>query len=379
MPLDKYANEILQKGWNLKTHPFCPTEYPDGAPIATEVFQGPLDSRKDTRLIRFYFDLYDWGAEEILGEISEQVILKRFPAAAQRLDPECLLFLISGAQRSGKHSLSNLILHKIEYEHHEPVLEFNVPLDSTNAATTVKTVARAFIDEYVKHNNQPTEDTFWKIYDREIKEGDVGESSAYSNLFQRLKGKLPANFKRPIVPVVTGADHWDTWQLIYNSTKYLCDYIMVHTHRTDYANAAYVAMKNSKSVAWVKAMDLGEDELHNYLISRLGKERLHQANHEDIHPFSKEAIRVLFARTRKKSRSGTRRRRRHKVGQEETVRREIGWINETLRRAMDEHIAVLSGILEKGKLQVKDCNPDAFLIDADILLRIRDEYLNWGR
>jgi hypothetical protein len=91
----------LETLYFLKSHPFG------------EVYEAPLDPRTDSAHIFYYVDVYDWTRSQFLCRISPENSFEVFPHLDARA---AMLVLIAGPNQTGRESLRNLILHKIEEE-----------------------------------------------------------------------------------------------------------------------------------------------------------------------------------------------------------------------------------------------------------------------
>ena len=278
-------SEIL-KQWQLRTHPFSPRMdakgevYKDdtGAEVDRSFWQQPLDPQIDSRFINFYFDFYDWQRSDLIQHISRQTAFQKFTAVNALRDPKSLLIIIQGSDGTGRESLRNLILHKINEESggSAPVC-VEVELDSFNHGENIKQIARTFYDAYGNSSYQkPTGAELKVIYEEEKDAPNPGAETFYANLFRRLNTKVRSVSKTPRMVLLlkgvltSGGDSYDTWRVIYNSTSPLFQYIIVMTTREDQANTVHnLFRRDNKNVTLIKARELELNEARDYLQARL--------------------------------------------------------------------------------------------------------------
>src|SRR4051812_42239951 len=124
------SKEYVLSQLGLRTQPFAPDVAPDGTPLATDPFATALTPNLDSRLVAYYFDLYDWKESTVFGGFSRQGLLNKFPNRSDLQEDGCLLVLISGTSQTGRGSLVNLILRKIEIARGKPPLTISVRFNS---------------------------------------------------------------------------------------------------------------------------------------------------------------------------------------------------------------------------------------------------------
>lgn len=322
-------NRILQ-ALALRTHPFFPKIGPDGAAIADGLVAGALDPRSDPRLLHYYFDLYDWSGSNILGGISREKILMRFPGAPDLRAGEPLLVILSGTSLTGRLSLANLILFAFEqYSGSKPIV---VPsaFDKLHSAENLKDLARRIIPRIAREEPSCHEEKLWSIYNREVKESGRGSSANYQVLFEGLALEIRSFCSRPIAVVASGKDSSDFWRVLYNTVRSLVTYILVITSRQAEASLCNVTMSGEGgNVAHIHAPALDLHAATRYAMQRLTEERTPDARTRDpIAPFTNESINSLYEPTGKSSR--------------EPIVWPIGWLRRTLGKALDEHLATLA-------------------------------------
>jgi hypothetical protein len=358
--------EEILKLWNLRTHPFSPEENP---PFIHDLLD-PLDPRKDARLTKFYFDLYDWeNSKRLVRLIAQNQNAERFPRQNNLVDPKSLLMLLAGPDNTGRVSLRNLILHKIELQSGHKPLEVEVDLDGMDAAANVMRVATAFLDSYdLAAETKPTYEELNKVYDRERVQLNAGLRSFYSPLFQSWRRRVQAN-PRPPVLLITGINDYESWRVIYNSTWHLFPFIIVLTTvQRDAVTCYNLLLAERKNVALIKSRELELDLARAYLQTRIGMALNNSAvqNVNQLEPFTDAALKDLYKRgpTAKPN---------------EPVSFDIQWLNRTFQRGLDEHIERLKKvILELGPEGLQNLEPQKKLISPTNLRDAR-ENLNFGK
>jgi hypothetical protein len=93
----------------------------------------------------------------------------------------------------------------------------------------------------------------------------------------------------------TRGDLYDTWQIVYNSTSTLFQYLIVLTTREDYANTVHKIFSTAnKNVTLIKARELRLDDARAYLQARLDHQRV-GATAIQLWPFTEAALAELYA------------------------------------------------------------------------------------
>jgi len=301
-------SEILKR-WQLRTHPFSPRVDAQGKPYLDEMgvavsrsfWQLPLNTQIDKRFIDFYFDFYDWQQSDLIQHISKQNLFQKFPALASLRDPKSLLIVIQGADGTGRESLRNLILHKIQEESGVPPVIAEINLDSFNHADNIKEIALTFYHSYGNSTyKSPTRDELKLIYDEGKDSPNPGAETFYAGMFKRFNQevrRVQKNHRMVLLlngTFATGGDSYDTWRVIYNSTSSLFQYIIVMTTAEKEATSIRaVFRRDNKNVTVIKARELSLDDAKNYLQARLGQERIAPVN-DRLLPFTEAALTELF-------------------------------------------------------------------------------------
>ncbi|HLZ09528.1 MAG TPA: hypothetical protein VKT80_13115, partial [Chloroflexota bacterium] len=186
-PLQPVLNRL-----GLRTNPFYPTIGPDDLPVPENLIAKALDPRQDSRLVKYYFDVYDWQGDSYFGGISTDQALKKFPRREDLPFEGPVLVLVSGTGQTGRGSLVNLIVHKIGVAEGRPPLTVDVTFDNVDKQANVKDMARRFIYVYRRDQKLSEADAreLTDLYDREIKEAGSGTESYLTTLFTTLKESL---------------------------------------------------------------------------------------------------------------------------------------------------------------------------------------------
>jgi hypothetical protein len=294
--------QVLHK-LGLRTNPFAPEIDPSGAPLSDAFWMRSLDPRQYDWVQRYYFDLYDWSGTKlspeqyILGPIGADGKLATFPSRADRAGP--LLILISSKEgQTGRTAFANLVLHTIEMTEKATPMVVQITLTSLVREQNIRDIAKSFIDTIVNEcpDAVPLEERLWQRYDREIKEPNAGQDAVYRSLFDSLRLMTNKACTQPIVFLVSGGDHYDTWKCIYYSTSALADYIIVQTSKPDAAKTCKTLIK-TKYVAHVEAPALDLPGAKRFISSRLSLQRTNAAgpaNAETLEPFTVEALQALY-------------------------------------------------------------------------------------
>lgn len=361
-------SEILKR-WQLRAHPFNPPmdakgqPYLDeqGAAVSRAFWQLPLNTQRDRRFIDFYFDFYDWNQSELIQHISKQTLFQKFPVLATLREPKSLLIVIQGSDGTGRESLRNLILHKIQEESGAGPVVIEVELDSFNHADNIKEIAQTFYDGYATSSYQaPTRAELKDIYEEGKDSPNPGAETYYAGMFRRFNMKVRSVQKTSRIVLLlkgalaTGGDSYDTWRVIYNSTSSLFQYIIVMTTDEEEANSAHeIFRRDNKNVTVIKARELWLDDARSYLQTRLDQERTAPVN-DRLSPFTEEALTVLFSHGSAVA---------NQVGQARPFNIEM--LNRTFLCAVDYHLWQLQ---KKDPTQLK---AEELLIGPATILEVR--------
>jgi hypothetical protein len=349
---------VFETLWNLRANPFDPAEDFHGTPFNPGFLLGSLDPQADPRSLGFYYDVYDWEFSKLVGGIDAAGALKRFPNATLLSAPKSLMALIWGTDDSGCESLQNLILHKIQKQHNQGPLIVRVHLESSNGAENVKFIARMFMRYYAREVALPTYEDLNRDYEMETAQQGAGRDSYFASLFQIWELDIRnKSGNRPIVLVLTGADQYEAWRVIYYSTAYLFNYIIVLTKDEQEARSCFLSLERAhKNVVLIRTRELPIEDAKAYLESRISKQRLAATGSGNAaEPFSVDALRSLYAPgSRSKELSGL----NADQGDRGAVAFSIGWLNKRFHRALQEHLSKLRAIAEaKGLGTIDDLAP----------------------
>jgi len=356
------VSELLEKIWNLRTHPFRPETDADGNPIDPNVWNSPLDPIKEPRVIPFYHDVYDWRKSSLISEILPQDLFRHFPTKAEIESTGSLIVMITGNEHTGRESLQNLILRKIKDQYNERPIVVKVTL-VMNLLESLKRIRTLFGFTYSKEEKRPTN----KSLNAAVKtaaniDGELS-ADAYATLFQMWKDLISFECARPLVLLVTGADDFDLWRQVYNSVSALFGFIVVVTKSEVRAETTDLLLRqNQRNSAVIKARPLTADAAKTYVLAKLASQRIGQTN-EPLAPFAADVITALYEPGASA-----------KPG--EAVRWEVGRLNKTLARVLDDHLGIL-GAQESAGINVKALPQEQLLIDATAL-RVARQRMNDG-
>ena len=353
------TKQIILKKLNLRTSPFSPEVGTDDKPILPRLFLRNLDPRKDRRLLKYYFDFYDLKNGKILGGLTPEEGIKNFPLCDEVDHAAPILFLISGTSQTGRSSLINLILFKIEDIFQVVPITVDAVLSSFNKAQNTKELARLFITTYTSEQPKPDSKLLWEIYERETKEDSSGSQTPYSTLFKSLNIFIRKECDRPIVFLIKGCDHYDLWSCTYDSTMGLANYLIVETSKKADAETCHnILTGEQKRVAHIFAPKLKNEQVCKFILDRLSLGRLIPSE-KSLVPFTNEAIDILFERN------------------PDTICTEplewpIGWVQASLSRVFQEHMDTLCRLVEeKGQAVLDSLPPEKLYVDKNKMWEVR--------
>lgn len=334
--------------WNLRTNPIAPSVDAAGQPLDPTLLHDTLDPGRDARVVRYYFDHYDWSRSASLARLSKQEVFQQFnPPSAGAL----LVVICGRGGRTGCRSLANLILYKIQQHAGQPPLVVDVELGGRNQPENVKACARLFIHAYAQNYKTPTFGDLMGIYTQETQGRPTGDRSYYLTLFQILRQQIRPHCSQPIVLKVTGGDHYDTWETLYNSTRSLFSYIIATTSYEPYALACHNALRDQVTVILADAFDRATTTA--FLRERLADERIPDTPALPamaLAPFSDEALEEIFRET--------------VPGQ--PVKLDIAYVKRIMRHALDAHVDKLrASAAEHGLDALRQRPARELVIDAE--------------
>lgn len=337
--------------WKLRTHPFRRPLDHQGNPLPETSLFSSLNPLEDGRLLRLYFNLYNWDNSRIVNGINGDQVFDQFPDQTSLNETQGVLILIAGEDAAGRESLQNLILHKIFLEHQnkKPVV-VRATLDGFSQDLNVKSIARTFIRQYAREGfNDPDKAELTELYKAETREKSSGTKSLYANLFFEFYESIKDYCDRPLVLLLSGGDHYDTWETVYNSTRLLFKYIIVVTNQEKYAESCVNHLSLNRAGV-IKAQRLDMTKTRLYLNSRLSAERTANLDpNYSLAPFGEEALSALFA-------PGSR------PDPDRSVRLTIGRLNKILSRAIDLHLDELVKIAQQ-----KNTRPDQLDLNETLI------------
>jgi hypothetical protein len=353
------SNDVLSAIFQLRTHPFSPSVGVDGRPIP-DPFALPLNPSTEPRHLVYYYDLYDWSGSAQVGPLDPAQVIQQFPTREDLVNFGSLLTILAGPEHCGRESLRNLLLHKIRQQNGPPLI-INLELEGGDRGQIVKQVAELFMLEYPNHFGAPTFDQLQQAFQIMTKTKVNSQYSYYANLFQFWRNQIQGACDRPLVLSIAGNPDYNTWRVLYNSTRALFSYLFVLTGDVASAQTCRKTTQGG-NVAVIVAPPLSEREALEYVLFRMSKER-HINTPPSIEPFTPAALSALYQRGPTAT---------------EGVRWKIAFLNRTMRRVLDNHLVKLVGILEsRGSLDRTLLSQQEIEIDAGAVRRAR-EALNMG-
>ena len=342
--------EILGLIYQLRTHPFAPSLGFDGLPLQNPFAQA-LDPKTESRHLSYYVDVYDWRRSSQVGPLDEQRTLQRFPTPEDLQTYGSLLTIIAGPEHAGRESLRNLLLYAIGAQAKPPIV-IDFVIEGRDRAQVVKQVAELFMLQYTAQFQSPTYDNLQKAFQALTRTKAPGQDSYYANLFQLWQSQIKDVCDRPLVLSVFGTPDYNTWRVLYQSTKALFKYIFVSTGDIASAETCCDAINNGNA-AVIVATKLKRQTAVDYVRSRMNKERFAGAP-ASLEPFTDESISALFQR-----------------GPTATgdVLLRIGYIHGAMRRALDEHLQKLTRVLHGKPATRESLSAEQLEIDAGAVRR----------
>lgn len=349
-------SEVLSV-WKLRTHPFSSPMDDKGVLLPNKVLFATLNPTADQRLLRLYFNLYNWEKSASVSGLDREKVLSKFPDEVSLKESNGLLILIVGGKSEGRESLQNLILHKINLEHgvNTPVL-IKATLDGQDQVENVKLIARNFLRRLKREIEEDDYKDLDGLFTAETASGSLGTNSVFANLFVQLHETVSDYYNKPFVLLLSGGDHNDTWETVYNSTRHLFQYIIVVTNDETRAESVGKHLP-SNSVAIIKAQRLDLPKTKVYLQTRLTAERIGTMTPEfALAPFGDEALQTLFG-------PGS------QAVPNQPVQLPIGRLNKILNRIIDLHLNEVVRIAQEQNKPLDQIDLKDTLVSADTVLR----------
>jgi hypothetical protein len=361
---------VLERVWQLRTDPFYPEVGRDGSAIQKNAVERSLDPHVDPNVLAFYFDVYDWTSSHLVGGLSEQHALAKFPEPRMLPSDAPLTILISGARQTGLDSLANLIVHKIEKSVPQDCLVCEVELESRDKAKNVLAVARSIMDA-IEYANPPFVESPHVVprmsakYEQVRKEQEGQKDGAYSELF-RAFGRIMAPLHRAlIIKIASGGDN-DSWVRIQEAVKSCCSYVLVLTPDLAYAKTCYDAMITLRqNIAWIQALPLDEQKAREYVVKRLSAVRIHDRAQNSLLPFTESAITALYE-------PGT------AAQKGQPLKHPIGWLRRTLHQAIRDQVEQIT-VSYPDEQSLQRIDPAHTYIREDVVKRARDTLNKGGK
>jgi hypothetical protein len=339
------SDPILHDVYRLKSHPFG------------DAYKGPLDPRVDPATVANYVDVYRWEKSPLLQRISGNQLLEVFPDDKTIDAAGSMMVLIAGDNQTGKESLRNLILHKLQRDgaaaNAEPIVT-ELELQEGDRAESIRQIATMFAYTYEGAGlAAPKRPDLEQILDKATGRRAATDKAYYADVFQLWRQLIKRHCTRPLVLSVGGVYLYNTLQVIYNSTRHLFKFIVVVTDSPSDAETCRKLLADEKrTVVLIESGKLARGEVESYVRQRLNAERRADAGFaaDSLFPFSVSALDALFARG-------------PTLAEKETVRWHLDFVNSTLRRAIDDHVATLA-----TQMAGRSSNALAVLAPEDLLI-----------
>ena len=348
------SDAILNDLYKLKAHPFG------------DAYKGPLDPRADPATLSYYVDVYKWEKSPVLQRISCDNVLEVFPDDKALDAAGSLLVLIAGANQTGKESLRNLILHKLEREGaaaNNPPIVTELELQEGDRADSIRQIGTMFAYTYEGAGvAAPARADLEQILDKATSRRAASDKAYYADVFQLWRQLIRPKCKRPLVLSVSGVYLYNTLQVIYNSTRHLFKVIVILTEDPTNAESCRKLLADEKrSVVLIESSKLAHADVERYVRRRLTAERRPDSGFDaaSLFPFSPDALDALYDKGPTFA-----------TGDE--IRWHLDFVNSTLRRAIDDHVAALSAQVAAGGPAVLDhLSPAELVIGPETIKQAR--------
>lgn len=348
------SDVILQELYGLKAHPFG------------DAYKGPLDPRADPATVSYYVDVYKWEKSPVLQRISCDKLLDVFPDDKDIDAAGSMLVLIAGANQTGKESLRNLILHKLQRDGvaagAAPIVT-ELELQEGDRADSIRQIGTMFAFTYEGEGiAAPKRADLEQILDKATTRRSASDKAYYADVFQLWRQLIRPKCKRPLVLSLSGVYLYNTLQVIYNSTRHLFKFIVILTEDPTNAESCRKLLADEKrSVVLIESSKLAHADVEKYVCRRLNAERRPESGVDpaSLFPFSPDALSALYDKGPTFA-----------AGDE--IRWHLDFVNSTLRRAIDDHVAALSAQVAAGGAAVLEhLSPAQRLIGAESIKQAR--------
>jgi hypothetical protein len=268
------------------------------------------------------------------------------------------MVMITGNDNTGRESLQNLILHKVEGEYGESAVVVKVTL-VPNLVESLKKIRTLFTFVYGKEKTKPAVKEFNAAAKSAADASGELSADAYETLFQMWRSLVSAECSNPLVLLAVGGDDFDLWRRMYNSVSPLFDFIVVLTKSEVRAETTNVLLRqNNRNSAVIKARPLEANAAERYVREKLERQRIGPVLNP-LAPFAAGVLETLYE-PGGSAKSG------------DIVRWPVGWLNKTLTRALDEHLQQLQAREEAG-VDLKTLPESELLIDAATVRKVREQ------
>jgi hypothetical protein len=365
--------DVLEKVWDLRTHPFSPSCDPLGRDLTFDASRS-LDPSDHDRLLHLYFDIYNWDQSKNICQLSPTTGLSKFPNLENLVrDNDTQVVIISGRDTSGVQSMVNLIKYKAKQSNGEPPLMFSAPINIHHETSLgqmyagwSQTIVQFFLDTYrFTGGNKENYDSLKEIFDEE-KESLEKNSSLYLNLPQRIINIFRYRHKkRPIVFMIDfnqdlSYEHWSKISEIVNKFVNL---LIITSRDPINASSFYSSMHKKIEVVHIETSMLNLNKTRKYITKRLELYRVNKKP-SGIVPFSEAALQRLFDET-------------ETTGNTQPTHT-IGWLNKRMRMAIDKQIQILTKYSQENDVTEISRYPENMITIQQELMEQLNSEINQG-
>lgn len=359
--------ETLNALWGLWANPFAPTSDARGEEFVARYLRRTLNPNLDERLLRYYYDLYDWGADSKTclgpdGHLQNFLILDRVLDAG-----EAHLLVICGDGETGRRSLKNLIFYEMAkaLPREEAPIIVEADLGAHRKEGALGALADFIRDECVRSEPRVSALRLKEFAD-EARNTASATTATWGTALKRIAQELRAVSEKPVLIHVQGGEHSDTWEVVFDEASAIAQLIVITTSRFSQVDSLWRSLRaTKKNLTVVRSGPLTIDQAREFLNRRLSAHRLPSTslgNLTDLAPFSDESLIALYEKGRQAPADAS------------PPAWPIRWLSETFRKALDEHEQELVALTRAGtEIQPRE----DLLIRAEDIRKYRED-LNAG-
>jgi len=280
--------------------------------VEFDYMNGPLKPRAGRMPHSYYFDHYQWGDEAQIARIRPdggfEVFADDFIRSAGDPFRPGSIFVISGANQTGRTSLENLLIFEVERRKQlAPVrIRFTMTMVS-DKLQAARDLADAFIFDLASYlEDMGRADDAAQLSEKLnvvlrtwVERGaSANPEFLFLQLNREVRRKLP---DAPIVFCCDASNHTNTPDLWYPACvmlRNLADVVILSLSRANDAKRLRTRLQDnySRSVAWVDAPRIDLKQAAELLEIRLDSARTSTAR-RPLFPFADDAMAALFAPT----------------------------------------------------------------------------------